>query len=335
MSGGLRSHNFRRVYEASNADLVADFYIPAMMRATQYDRAVGYFRSSILHLVQVAVSDFILRGGRMRLICSTSLDETDERVIKESSPSAGAIDKAITEEIRGALRDPTSLPVVELLATMVTVGALDLRVAFKTDERGIFHTKVGIFRDDDGDAISFEGSANETFMAWSHNEERFKAFRTWEPGGSEQVEDDQRYFDELWDGRRPTITVKSLPDVARSILKQHAHPDPQVAVEKVRTLVNSRGSGHRARSSAPKKLQDHQLTALAAWRAKRLGIIDHVTGGGKTITALACVREWFASFSEGICPNHSSQHSTHEAMAGWNTIGARITASAHFASRGV
>ena len=39
MSGGLRSHNFNRVYEASNADLAADFYIPAMMRATKYDRA--------------------------------------------------------------------------------------------------------------------------------------------------------------------------------------------------------------------------------------------------------------------------------------------------------
>ena len=235
----------------------------------------------------------------MRLICSTSLDDTDERVIRESRPNADAVDKAITEEIRAALRDPTSLPVVELLATMATVGALDVRVAYKTDQRGIFHTKVGIFRDDDGDAISFEGSANETFMAWSHNEERFKTFRTWVSGGREQVADDQQYFDDLWDCRRPTIIVRPLPDVARSILKQHAHPDPQVAVEKVRTLVNSRARGHRGRRNAPKKLQDHQLAALAAWRTTRSGIIDHVTGGGKTITALACVREWFASFPKG------------------------------------
>ena len=119
MAGGLRSYSFRRVYEASSCDLVDDFYIPAMMRATQYDRAVGYFRSSIFHLVQIAISDFILRGGRMRLVCSTSFDHTDESVIRESHSSAGEADNEITEGIKASLRDLASLPIIELLATIV------------------------------------------------------------------------------------------------------------------------------------------------------------------------------------------------------------------------
>ena len=292
VAGLLRNYQFRPVYEASESNLIGDFYIPALMRATRYDRAVGYFRSSIFHLVQIALSDFVLRRGKMRLICSTSLDETDERVIRASTLTAENIDQTIADEIRASLRDPTTLPIVELLATMVKVGALDVRVAYKTDARGVFHTKVGIFHDDDGDAVSFDGSVNETFMAWTHNEERFKTFCTWTPGGREQVNNDQRYFNELWDGRRVSLLVRPLPDVARSILEQHANPDPQAALEKVRSLTRSR---IRRLRHPPKQLQDHQVAVLATWREAKSGIIDHVTGGGKTITALACIREWFSS----------------------------------------
>lgn len=275
--------------------MVRDFYIPAMMRAISYDRAVGYFRSSILHLVQLAISDFILRGGKMRLICSTSLDDLDEKAIRSAYCDPTEVDKAMLSDIKVALRDPTSLPVVELLATIVRTGQLDIRVAYKINERGIFHTKVGIFKDSDGDTISFEGSPNETFMAWSHNEERFKTFKSWVPGGHEQVGDDQSYFNELWEGKRSSILVRSLSDVAKAELERYASPDPQAAVEKVRTLASSFYVTHRV----PKQLQDHQLDVLKAWRVNRSGIIDHVTGGGKTITALACIREWFASIPKG------------------------------------
>ena len=267
-----------------------------MMRAVRYDRAVGYFRSSILHLVQLAISDFILRGGKMRLICSTSLDDADEAAIRNSHVDPTEVDKAMSSDIRDALRDPTSLPVVELLATIVQTGQLDIRVAYKADERGIFHTKVGVFKDHMEDAISFEGSPNETFMAWSHNEERFKTSKSWLPGGSEQVDDDQAYFNELWEGKRPSILVRTLSDVVRADLERHAYPDPQAAIEKVlRTFTRSL----RVRSQTPKRLQDHQLDVLNAWRINNSGIIDHITGGGKTITALACVREWFTSVHNG------------------------------------
>ena len=292
MTGQLRNCRFRRVYEASDSNLIEDFYIPAMMRATRYDRAVGYFRSSIFHLVQIAVSDFILRGGKMRMICSTSLDEADEQVIRDSLADSNRIDDAIVQEIMASLRVPTLLPILELLATMIKIEVLDLRVAYKANETGIFHAKVGIFYDDNSDAVSFDGSANETFMAWSHNEERFRTFCTWKSGGREPVQDDQRYFEELWEGKRPSLLVRPLPEVAKRLLAQYANPDPQAAVEKVRSLARPSTTTVQ---TPPKQLQDHQVAVLTSWRKTKSGIIDHVTGGGKTVTALACVRDWFSS----------------------------------------
>jgi superfamily II DNA or RNA helicase len=38
---------------------------------------------------------------------------------------------------------------------------------------------------------------------------------------------------------------------------------------------------------------DHQIAVLQSWRSNgQVGIIDHVTGAGKTITAIAAIKEW-------------------------------------------
>ena len=288
----LPGYNFKPVYEASTSNLVDHFYLPALTRARTYDRAVGYFRSSIFHLVQIAISDFILREGRMRLICSPSLAAEDHATIKRTSISAAEADNAILQDIQGALRDPETLPVIELLATMIVTGSLDIKVAYSPTELGIFHSKVGIFGDRDGNFLSFEGSPNETYMAWAHNEERFRVFRSWISGDTERVAEDQVYFDDLWHSRRPRLVVRALPEIADELLRKHAQPDPQIAIERVR--IGARGTARRT-VAAPKRLHDHQLQVLDAWRSARRGIVDHVTGGGKTITAIACIRDWLAS----------------------------------------
>lgn len=287
LDNGLRSWEYENVYEASNSHLIDDFYVPSLRRATRYDRAAGYFRSSVFHLVSVALSDFVLREGRMRLVCSPSLDDADEATIRRLGVTSEAVEKSLTRDIELSLENPDSLPVVEFLATLISVGALDIRIAYKADERGIFHPKVGVFHDG-VDAVSFEGSANETYMAWEHNEERFKAFCTWR-GQGELVAADQRYFDDLWDGERASLVVKPLPSIPLRLLQQHALPDPEAAIERVRVARR-----RRARPSGPiRRLQDHQLAVKHNWWPHQRGIVNHVTGGGKTLTALAIVREWF------------------------------------------
>ena len=42
---------------------------------------------------------------------------------------------------------------------------------------GLFHQKIGILKDDEGNIISFSGSNNETYSGWTSNIEEFKVFR--------------------------------------------------------------------------------------------------------------------------------------------------------------
>ena len=52
-----------------------------------------------------------------------------------------------------------------MLGTLIAQDILELRIAFRLTERGIFHDKVGIFTDEDDDRVAFTGSANETWSA--------------------------------------------------------------------------------------------------------------------------------------------------------------------------
>lgn len=295
----LDEWSYAPIYQASSGNLIDDFYVPALNRSTSYDRGVGYFRSSIFHLVAVAVSDFAIRGGQIRIVCSPSLDPGDREVLNDR----GIREDLIARDISWALSDPESLPVVELLATLLAHGSLRLRVCYPSaNESGLFHPKLGIFGDGEN-FLSFEGSANETYAAWDSNEERFKTSCSWMDQRQLQlIEADQRYFESLWNNQLENWEVRELPDVPRATLLQYALPDPQEAVERVRIA--------RRRRSIPaqrlRPLMPHQEAVRASWRLSRRGIIDHATGSGKTVTALAILRDWLLESRDHtavvICP---------------------------------
>jgi len=69
-------------YSTGTADLVKDFYVPCLDEAFRYDRAVGYFRSSLFILIGVAFSNYARRGGLIRLVCSPNLDPEDAKAVE-------------------------------------------------------------------------------------------------------------------------------------------------------------------------------------------------------------------------------------------------------------
>lgn len=60
--------NLPSVLDSSTADLVADFYKPALAVSVQYDRGVGYFSSGWLRLVAQGMNQFAANGGRARFL---------------------------------------------------------------------------------------------------------------------------------------------------------------------------------------------------------------------------------------------------------------------------
>jgi superfamily II DNA or RNA helicase len=301
LSRRLEDLNIGLGYNSAATDLVSEFYVPCLDIANRYDRAVGFFRSTVYHLVGVALSDFALRGGKMRLVCSPSLTPQDRLVLHHASRQT-AVDASgsLEGELQELSRHPENEAVLALLAAFLRHAVLEVRIAYRPEEAGIFHEKLGIFRSP-YDTVTFTGSANETYLAWapSGNHEGIEAFGSWDPSDDRRVRRHIEYFESLWDSRVRGLRVQPVSELALGFLEERAEIlSVEDAVERARSALGRLG---RTRQPPRTPLQNHQLAAAEFWKREQRGIIDHVTGAGKTLTALAIVRWWLKRDQSRCC----------------------------------
>ena len=240
MTERLRDYDWDTEYVTSDGSdvehLVKSFYTPALERSKTYDRAVGYFRSSTFELVKISMSNFAKNGGKMRIVCHPSLKEEDVQTIRRSRDSAEElIHRSVDADIKKALENPAEYSALQFLATLLEHDLLEIKVTYKpdADTQGIFHRKIGIFHDGE-DFLTFGGSANETFMAWAHNEENITPHFSWEegrdPARTERAVED---FEKLWDSRTPKFKTVELHEMTTEEIKKHSREDPDEAAENV------------------------------------------------------------------------------------------------------
>ncbi len=297
----LTSLSLKRRYTTSRDDLIESFFVPCLDLATHYDRAVGFFSSSFYVVVGLPLAAFARRGGTLRLVCCPRLTAADIDAISEGYEQRAA-DEALVEELDEVLGDPTGRAAASLLATLVAAGTVDIKIAFRPGAQGIFHDKVGIFTDGEGARVSFDGSSNETWSAWSGggNHEAFHAFTSWlDP---ERVSEDVDYFEALWEGSEAGVLVRDFPEVARARLEEVADPDGIDSAEaRLNAAIGDQSERRKVREPERPALREHQASALNSWAEQRhRGILEHATGSGKTITGLAAMERAFESGLVGV-----------------------------------
>jgi superfamily II DNA or RNA helicase len=292
-------------YETGPDSLLQDFYIPALSCAQSYDRSVGYFSSSLLVSACQGISGLIKSGGKMRLIIGSPLDEEEYDALKSSRDVA-----LIAEDLKNRillLLDGNKGPVVkyrlQLFAWMVAIGSLEIKFAFR--KKGIYHKKIGIIRDNDGNKVAFRGSANETLAAMDENKNAEEV--TIYPGWKTHIYEEygqalETEFYNLWEkgNHHDTFTVSMPSKIYQQIAKStegcqlpNLDLERQFGLEEYFQLQQD----YQAYESAPFipnqlsgndfKIRPHQIDSLEKWRANDFkGILKLATGSGKTITAI-------------------------------------------------
>jgi len=230
MARSLRDYDWQSIYESqpSNdaAHLIKEFYVPALERSIQYDRIAGYFDSGSLAAAANGIEALVENDGRMRLIVGAQLQPKDRPVLE-------ALADDLDENLTG-LDDDTLDQQLQLLAWLLREDRLDLKIAVPSrGEWGIFHPKVGIFRDEEENRISFEGSINETAGGWTRNYERFKVHRSWDDGQAPYVEGDRESFKQLWQDEHAYVDVYDLPEALKEELIDWKAPDNDVEVSQI------------------------------------------------------------------------------------------------------
>ena len=296
-SARLRDITLETWYSSGRNNLLQDFYIPCLAAASFYDRAAGYFRSSIFVVTGLAFVDFVERGGLVRLICSPDLTEQDIDAIRQGEDLTRVIDNKLISELRHIAQHPDNEIGLQFLSTLLSIGALQIKIAYRPGSPGIFHDKMGVFRSQDASAVAFMGSSNESQAAilseWNH--ESFAAFSSWEgPADAERVAQMSDYFTELWNDREAGLTVAPLGDIPREEFEKHRHPEGiQAAAEALRSKLSESNPASPSNPLEHRTLLNHQLSVVRDWEERGFcGIVKHATGAGKTLTGLEVIRRW-------------------------------------------
>jgi len=120
-------------------------------------------------------------------------------------------------------------------------GRIHIKVAYPrspSHDWEIFHPKVGLFHDSDGNTISFEGSVNETVGGWARNYERFKVHRSWVPEQADYVAGDEETFERLWRMSTLRRSVYDLPEAIEEDIIDWKAPDTESDLQEAIQIAN-------------------------------------------------------------------------------------------------
>lgn len=283
-------------FQGGNSPL--KYFQDCLSVSMQYRRAAGYFSSSVFVAADVAMSGFIERGGTIQIVCSPRLLPEDIESINSGIEAKEILSKSIEQDLSSLLENVATMSATKILGHLISLGQLEIKISTKIDvSPGIFHAKVGIFEDVFGGRSSFCGSTNETWSGWADygNGEAFLAKSTYE--GEESVKDVNEmdtYFSQLWSDTLPNLNTIPFPDVPKDILlKESSHHNLEELIEDLKQVKLKKSIDTSLKRNPPKTLMEHQIAVLQSWKSNEcVGIIDHVTGAGKTITAIAAIKEW-------------------------------------------
>ena len=143
-----------------------------------------------LVLAARGIERLIANGGKMRLIVGCTLDVDEIEAIERGYDLREQVEKKLASDRPDASRPTRHRHGLEALAWMVANEFLDIKVAVPDQRRraspsafgGIYHEKVGIITDREGNRLSFSGSINETWAGWINNRESFHVHLSWEGG---------------------------------------------------------------------------------------------------------------------------------------------------------
>jgi superfamily II DNA or RNA helicase len=296
----LRDVDFITEYRTGQVDLIEEFYRPCLARATHYDRAVGFFRSSIFLMIGIDILDFAKRGGQMRLICSSKVTREDLNAFEEGYERRQALQSAIDEEVDQLMTESPGDVRLKILSTLIAQGVIEVKIAvLPRDHLGQFHDKIGLFFDRDENIVSFKGSSNETRSGWhpSGNHESFDVFCSWlDDRESTRVCTHKNSFERLWNGKTKDVSVYEVPEASRQKLFSIASTNIGFLEDEIRIESEKEAEFDIPKPEKLKRiLRPHQAKALEDWRAANFrGLFEHATGSGKTFTALNAIGEHIA-----------------------------------------
>lgn len=288
----LKDLHIEKEYRNLKCDVINEFYIPILSTAVKYKRAVGFFNSAALYEIAIGLKNLASNKGKFELIVSPRLTDEDIKSIQLGYEKRQEVIEAALLRDFHEPKNKVEISKLNLLANLIADNILDIKVAFKLDAHsaGIFHEKMGIVIDSEGNKLAFTGSMNETYSGLLQNYESIDVFCSWRDEDAERVAIKEYAFDNLWDNLDTAMEVIPFPQIAIDKLNKYKLKENEALFESQDVDAKPDQTSDFFRIPESIELHDYQVKAIDTWMSKGCrGIFDMATGTGKTYTALGAL----------------------------------------------
>ena len=203
-------------YHSERDDLVKDFFLPVLKQSVLYKRAAGFFSSSALVVLEEGILKLIENGGTIQMISSPKLNIEDWQALKDgfSRKKDNSKNFSIGEGNFEKAR-------LNFLRNLIAANKLKFRIAFleNGNSYSMFHEKLGLMYDSEGNVVAFSGSMNETENAFLNNYESIDVFTSWSED-FKRVATKEALFNSMWNDCEQGIKVLNVGIITDSLLNE-------------------------------------------------------------------------------------------------------------------
>lgn len=211
-------------YRTDRDDLVTDFFIPCLSNSIEYDRAVEYVTIKSISTLSLGLQNFIQHDGKIRLVTGHRYRSSDLNILTKMFGKK--------TNHNGALHNGNTIHnnKLEILHQLIQKNKIQIKIAIPNSEDvdGSFSERIGIFRDENGDAVAYTGTSNETFNLDNRNFESVDVFTSWDEPS--RVEIKKIDFENLWKNETKYVQVYDYAYAAEHNLLKY---DAKWAIETI------------------------------------------------------------------------------------------------------
>ena len=195
---GLREIELKEEYRSDRDDIVAEFFFPCLGHCIEYDRCVDLLSIQTLATISMAFDNFAGGKAKLRMITGHRFKTADLNLFTK------LFSEKYTKAFEGKFIKDTK---IQKLQNIVNNRQIELKIAIPSSElvANSFSERIGIFRDEDDQAVAFTGTSKESFSTQTRDFESVDVFTSW--NDKSRVERKMQDFEELWENKTKYIEV--------------------------------------------------------------------------------------------------------------------------------
>ncbi len=262
-------------YKSVGEDSFSVILNPLLACTKIYKRSVGFFSSSALNFIGEGLLDMARKDGKIFLATSPKLSDEDIFAIESGYIDRSLLEKKFISEVQDTL-NLISDANAKILYMLVKESIVDIKIVIR--KNGMYHDKLALLEDYDGNIVACVGSNNETGSGYNYNYEKTRVYKSWYDTEG-RIADEMSEFESIWNNENSELNVYDFMSAFEKELLDR--------VEKKGIYKNN---------ATKYEMRPYQIDAKEKWNTNNHnGFFVMATGTGKTITALYSIRDFVRS----------------------------------------